>query len=82
MTGPSEAHPSAGVGHWLQVIILNDPSHGFNYTRRKRLREDLKVILDDKRWQWVIIALVILDALLVRGHGSPRAAALAAARVR
>jgi hypothetical protein len=48
-------------------IILDDPTHGVTYTHRKYTREYLRVWLADKRWQWFIIALVVLDAILVRG---------------
>lgn len=48
------------------VIVLDDPEHGVEYSHRTSLKAAAKVWLADKRWQWLIIALVILDACLVR----------------
>jgi hypothetical protein len=47
------------------VIVLDDPNHGFKYSRWVRTRDALKVVLEDRRWQFFIIGLVILDACLV-----------------
>eukprot|EP00892_Ulva_mutabilis_P005500 jgi/Ulvmu1/3321/UM155_0004.1 len=48
-----------------KVIVLDDPPAGYTYTHRKGWRERAKVQLDSRAWQWVIIALVIVDACLV-----------------
>lgn len=50
------------------VIILDDPPAGYTYTQRKGWRERAKLHLNSRPWQWVIIALVIIDACLVRFH--------------
>ena len=46
-------------------IILDDPNQGVSFSRQKLLREKLRVRLNSTPWQWLIIALVICDALLV-----------------
>jgi hypothetical protein len=49
-----------------QPIILDDPKHGVLYSQSKDWRELMKIKLATAQWQITIIALVILDACLVR----------------
>lgn len=47
------------------VIILDDPEHGFFYSKLKKFKERTKVLLDSFRWQCFVIALIVVDACLV-----------------
>lgn len=48
------------------VIVLDDPDHGVKFTKEKNLREKMRIVLESRKWQWFIIVLILIDALLVR----------------
>jgi hypothetical protein len=53
------------------VILLDDPKHDIHYSSAKLARERIKLFLNRRAWQFIILGLVIFDATLVRNVPEP-----------